>query len=1180
MNDTTNPRRRGALSGYLSLAAACAALLLAGCGNPLAERVETVRKEAASPKFALGVAKGESSAAVALDGGVEFFDTSVSGACDLVFTVANAGKSELRIASSSIGGTGAASFSFAAEPPAAIAAGGSAAFTLRFSPGAPGAASATVSLATNDVDLPSFSFSLSGKGVSNAKSIESYGIVVGGTSYPGAIAGTDIAVTLPHGTPLANLVAGFSMTGASIHVGANPQVSGTTGNNFTRPVTYRVVAADNSERLYTVTVSVAPNSAKEITSFSLLGVAGAIDQGTRAISVVLPYGADFRDLVATFATTGRKVTVASAPQINAETKNDFSSPLDYTVTAEDGSSQDYRVTVSAAKNSEAKILSYSLSGAGVPACEGAINGTSISMTLPYNSNLANLIATFSLSAGATARIGGATQLSGQTSNDYTNALACVVTAEDGKSTASYTISVSKAASDAKAITAFRISGYASSTTIDQAAKTIAVGLTYAEGLDVSDLVATFSITGSSVSVMGALQTSGSTHNDFTAPVDYLVAAHDGGTAAYRVTVTVLRTAPKVATAAAASVAAASAALGGSILGTGGAAVTAKGVCYGTGPSPTVDGDKTSDASAGTVINVSATGLAAGSKYYARAYAVNSVGTAYGEEISFWTLPAAPGAPAVEKVGYPAGSGKLDISWGAVAGALDYQLYYSSSDNPPTSSYTLSDITATSTQVAGLANYTTYYFWIRARNASGTGSWSALGSASPGIHVTGVAIRRSGAAIAETTFLGPGATYAQQLAAVVEPENATDPSVTWASSNTAVCTVGSSGLATAAGALGDATIAVTTSADTDTGLAKAATVTARARKPGAPVLALVAGTRKVSATWAADPLATGYSLAYGTSGASLTNTAAPSSNAYTIEGLADKQTYYVAATASNGFGSTTGTTASVATLLPAPTGLLITSGVFANKLTLSWTYVSGATGYKVYYSTNPEVDSNCASWTTTTNNNNDFTGTAGTLYYFAVAATDGRESALSSVASQRLRVLVANDTWASASGSGTSLALASWDIRHTGSGWARTASTNYSGYYEMASSYAILCDLAQTIDLVNDGGYTAAQLQNPNTRFSFQVAAKTNPGTAGLIKVWLELFDSAGTSLAIIYMDGVGLYTEYAAGTSWRWMTASYQNTYGKAIAKVKVGLSGYSKEPYSGQCGPVFAQPRIYVTTP
>ena len=64
-----------------------------------------------------------------------------------------------------------------------------------------------------------------------------------------------VALTVPSGTTVTALVASFTTSGASVRVGATTQVSGTTANNFTSPVTYTVTAADATTQEYVVTVT-------------------------------------------------------------------------------------------------------------------------------------------------------------------------------------------------------------------------------------------------------------------------------------------------------------------------------------------------------------------------------------------------------------------------------------------------------------------------------------------------------------------------------------------------------------------------------------------------------------------------------------------------------------------------------------------------------------------------------------------------------------------------------------------------------------------------------------------------------------------------------------------------------------------------------------------------------------
>lgn len=76
--------------------------------------------------------------------------------------------------------------------------------------------------------------------------------------------------------------------------------------------------------------------------------------------------------------------------------------------------------------------------------------------------------------------------------------------------------------------------------------------------------------------------------------------------------------------------------GGEVLNDGGTPVTARGICWSIIPNPTIANNKTSDNSGEGTFTSSITGLTANTTYYARAYATNSLGTGYGNEIKFTT----------------------------------------------------------------------------------------------------------------------------------------------------------------------------------------------------------------------------------------------------------------------------------------------------------------------------------------------------------------------------------------------------------------------------------------------------------------------------------------------------------------------------------------------------------------
>lgn len=85
----------------------------------------------------------------------------------------------------------------------------------------------------------------------------------------------------------------------------------------------------------------------------------------------------------------------------------------------------------------------------------------------------------------------------------------------------------------------------------------------------------------------------------------------------------------------------SATLGGDVTSDGGAAVTLRGVCWGTEDNPTAEGDHI-EAGAGTgKFSGLVEGLDPNTIYHVRAYAQNSVGIAYGNDVVFATAIAAP-----------------------------------------------------------------------------------------------------------------------------------------------------------------------------------------------------------------------------------------------------------------------------------------------------------------------------------------------------------------------------------------------------------------------------------------------------------------------------------------------------------------------------------------------------------
>lgn len=90
--------------------------------------------------------------------------------------------------------------------------------------------------------------------------------------------------------------------------------------------------------------------------------------------------------------------------------------------------------------------------------------------------------------------------------------------------------------------------------------------------------------------------------------------------------------------------------GGNVTSDGGAAITQRGVCWNTEGSPTLENSFTNDGEGTGEFLSNINSLAANNTYYVRAYTINSIGTTYGNEVSFSTPTIVPPPPGIPTVG--------------------------------------------------------------------------------------------------------------------------------------------------------------------------------------------------------------------------------------------------------------------------------------------------------------------------------------------------------------------------------------------------------------------------------------------------------------------------------------------------------------------------------------------------
>ena len=429
-------------------------------------------------------------------------------------------------------------------------------------------------------------------------------------------------------------------------------------------------------------------------------------------------------------------------------------------------------------------------------------------------------------------------------------------------------------------------------------------------------------------------------------------------------------------------------------------------------------------SSGTTTARTITGLANGTPYTVRVIATNSAGDGPPSDEKTGTPTAPPPRPgAVTGLSVTEGDAQLALSWSAVSGATGYKVQWKSGTETfadaaaDARQHVISSGTTTARTITGLANGTPYTVRVIATNSVGDGPPSDEKTGTPTAPpprpgaVTGLSVTEGDAQLALSWSAVSGATGYK---------------VQW-----------KSGTETFADAAADARQHVissgTTTARTITGLAngtpytvrviatnsvgdgppsdeKTGTPTAPPPRPGAVTgLSVTEGDAQLALSWSAVSGATGYKVQWKSGTETFADAAADArqhvissgtTTARTITGLANGTPYTVRVIATNSAGDgppsdeKTGTPTAPPPRPGAVTGLSVTEG--DAQLALSWSAVSGATGYKVQWKSGTETFADAAadarqhvisSGTTTART---ITGLAnGTPYTVRVIATNGR-----------------------------------------------------------------------------------------------------------------------------------------------------------------------------------------------
>ena len=197
--------------------------------------------------------------------------------------------------------------------------------------------------------------------------------------------------------------------------------------------------------------------------------------------------------------------------------------------------------------------------------------------------------------------------------------------------------------------------------------------------------------------------------------------------------TTLAVAPTASTTAATGITSTTTTLNGNITSDGGAEITARGFVYAISNTDLIIGatDVTDVALSGTTgsFNEEITGLTAGTAYYYKAYAKNSVGTTYGEEQSFTTLAVVPAVSTTTATAITSTTatlnGNITSDGGAEITARGF--VYATSNTGLTIENTAADTVIVSgteigtfnSAITSLTAGTTYYYRTYATNSVGT-----------------------------------------------------------------------------------------------------------------------------------------------------------------------------------------------------------------------------------------------------------------------------------------------------------------------------------------------------------------------------------------------------------------------------------------------------------------------------
>ncbi len=316
---------------------------------------------------------------------------------------------------------------------------------------------------------------------------------------------------MPYGTDVIELSPTMTISAE----GTLTPLSG-TDRDFTNPQTYTITAQNGTAQIWTVTCVVDRNTANDITGFSLTGQVGvaAIDAANQTIIFHMPFGTNVSTLAPVLELSA-EATVLPA----SGSANDFSAPVTYTVTAQNGTTREWTLTCIIDQNTSNDINDFTVSGQTGISTIDATNHTVI-FHMPYGTDVSVLIPSLTVSTEATLLPASGLP------NDFREPVNYTVNAQNGTPQV-WVVTCVVDKNTANDMTGFVVENQVGTPVIDTTNHSVTFHMPY--GTDVTTLTPVLTLSAEAV----VSPESGVSRN-FTAAQSYIVTAKDNTTQVWTV----------------------------------------------------------------------------------------------------------------------------------------------------------------------------------------------------------------------------------------------------------------------------------------------------------------------------------------------------------------------------------------------------------------------------------------------------------------------------------------------------------------------------------------------------------------------------------------------------------------------------------------------------------------------